>query len=204
MKKLAAPMVLLFVFAATLAAWNGNTASAATRALHNSRGLALTAISQANSGPVMAPFSSKDGAFSVKIPGVPKEESQTVDTAAGPTILHLFTVEANAGKFAYMIEYSDLPNTPADPAKALDGAINGQVQSFKGTIVSDAKVNLNGWPGRIVGIKSDAVVCLSSAYLAQNRLYQVLFVMEAGETLPANATEFLDSFQITFKGSTAK
>src|ERR1700689_2561471 len=109
MKKLIATLALVLAIAAALLAWDSNLASAATPAPHDSHGLALSAIPQTTPMPAMVPFSSKDGAFSLKMPGVPKQESQKVDTAVGPMIMYTFTVEANAGKFAYLAQYSDFP-----------------------------------------------------------------------------------------------
>jgi hypothetical protein len=147
-------------------------------------------------------FASKEGGFSVKLPEEPKTSSQDVDTDVGKVTMYAFTVETNSGNTAYMVLYSDFPTIP-DPANAIDRAINGQVTNFKGTIVTDKKVTLNGWPGRTVRIESADVIVLSSVYLAGNRLYQVMFLTGKGDTIPADALEFQSTFEIT-KSAPAK
>jgi hypothetical protein len=192
MKKSLVLLALALTITAAITFKSLNTTFAASDAPRASNGLALP------NPDAMTVFTNKEGGFTVKLPGDPKPENQTIDTAAGPIVLHMFTLEANAGKFAYLVQFSDFPSIP-DAAKAVDGAIDGQTKSFKGTLVSDKKVVLNGWPGRVVRINGEAVDCLSSAYVAGNRLYQVMFVMEKGQTAPPEATEFLNSFQITYK-----
>ena len=71
----------------------------------------LLAISTAAfADTAMQTFSSKDGGFTISMPGTPKETVQTVDSAAGPLELHQFLVED--GTIAYIVMYNDYPRTP--------------------------------------------------------------------------------------------
>jgi hypothetical protein len=160
------------------------------------RASASPAVSQPAPAAGLIPYTSKEGAFSAKLPAEPKTSSEDIDTAIGKVALHMFTVETNNGNDAYMIEYSDFSVVPS-ANDAVDAAINGQVGSFKGKITADKKVTLNGWPGRSVTIEGPDATCYSTAYMAGKRLYQVMFVMMKGETLPSDVSEFLASFQIT-------
>ena len=142
-----------------------------------------------------AKFTSKDGAFSVTLPEEPKEKSEDISTKNGPTALHTFQVEQNEGKIFYMVGYSDY-QTSLDSTASLEGVINRQVESMKGKITSDKMITLDGHPGRSVTIEAEGTIFFSSVYTAGNRLYQVMFGMPKGETMPPDGKEFLDSFRI--------
>jgi len=140
-------------------------------------------------------FTSKEGAFSVTLPAEPKEKSQDISSKNGPTVLHTFQVEQNEGSILYLVGYSDY-QTSLDTANSLVGVINNQVESMKGKITSDKMITLDGHSGRSVTIEAEGVIFYSSVYVAGNRLYQVMFGMPKGETMPAGGKEFLDSFRI--------
>ena len=140
-------------------------------------------------------FTSKEGAFSVTLPEEPKESSQDSSSNNGPTVLHIFQVERNEGKVFYMVGYSNY-QTRLDEAASLEGVIKAQVESMKGKITSDKMITLDGHPGRSVTIEAEGVIFFSSVYVAGNRLYQVMFGMPLGETMPADGKEFFDSFRI--------
>ena len=142
-----------------------------------------------------AKFTSKEGAFSVTLPAEPKESNQDISSNNGPTVLHTFTVERNEGKVFYMVGYSDY-QARLDTTTSLENVIKGQVESLKGKITSDKMITLDGHSGRSVTIEAEGITFFSSVYVAGNRLYQVMFGMQKGETMPADAKEFLDSFRI--------
>ena len=157
--------------------------------------LLLSGVAYPRQAHSTAKFTSKEGAFSVTLPGEPKESSQDTSSNNGPTVLHTFTVELNEGKVFYMVGYSNY-QTRLDEAISLEGVIKAQVESLKGKITSDKMITLDGHPGRSVTIEADGITFFSSVYVAGNRLYQVMFGMPKGETMPADAKEFLDSFRI--------
>jgi len=200
MKKIIATLAMTLIIAAITIFRNADVAAA--HPAMTARESAPTISAQPNPIAGLIPFVSKEGGFSVKMPGEPKASAEDIDTAVGKVALHMFTVETNSGNDAYMIEYSDFSIVP-DAASAIDAAINGQVGSFKGKITADKKVTLNGWPGRTVTIEGPEATSLSSAYMAGNRLYQVMFVMVKGETLPPDVSEYFASFLIT-KSASAK
>jgi hypothetical protein len=166
------------------------------------REFATPTAARPNPSAGLIQFVSAEGEFSVKFPAEPKASSQNVDTDLGKVTMHIFTVETNSGNNAYVVIYADYSIVP-DAAKAVDGAINGQADSVKGKIVDDKKVTLNGWHGRIVRIESPDATFLTSAYMAGNRLYQVMYVTTKGETIPSDVAEFRASFEIT-KSAPAK
>ena len=142
-----------------------------------------------------ATFTSKEGAFSVTLPGTPKEKSEDISSNNGPTTLHTFMVERNEGQNFFLVGYSDY-QTKLDADASWASVINGQVESLKGKITADKTVTLNGHPGRSVTIEVEGTLFLSTVYVAGNRLYQMMYGMPKGDAMPPDAKEFFDSFRI--------
>jgi hypothetical protein len=203
MKKRTAGLALTVFVAAITVAGCGFTATAIAHPAQISLESVFPGVSLEQATGEFVRFTSKEGAFSVKLPGEPKQTDQESNSGLGPTVLHMFVVERNAGKYAYLVGYSDYA-AQMDSAKTLENVIAAQAKSINGKITADKKVTLNGWPGRMVTIEGDAVVFLSGAFVAETRLYQIIFVMQKGDTPPPDTSEFFDSFEITFKGSSGK
>ena len=161
------------------------------------RVIASPDVARPNPPAGLVQFVSKEGEFSVKMPAEPKTSSQDVDTDVGKVTMHNFFVETNSGNNAYVVIYADYPSAPNDPVSTVDKAINGQANSAKGKIIEEKKVTLNGWPGETARIENSDMTYLSAAYMAGNRLYQLIFVAPKGETIPSEVSEFMASFQIT-------
>jgi hypothetical protein len=203
MKKRIAALALTVLVTAIAFRGQSFVAITTAHAAHAVREFALPGVAQEQAAGEFVKFTSKEGAFTVKLPGEPKQTDQDSNSGLGPTVLHMFVVERNAGKYAYLVGYSDYASQ-MDSAKTLENVIAAQAKSINGKITADKKVTLNGWPGRMVTIEGDAVVFLSGAYVAETRLYQIIFVMQKGDTPPPDTAEFFDSFEITFKGSSGK
>jgi hypothetical protein len=157
--------------------------------------LTISALGQTSQTPTSSKFTSDSGGFSVKVPGTPTTKNEPINSTNGPTTLHTFLVETNNGKDFYLVGYSDY-ETKLDTAKSLNGVISAQVDSMKGKITSDKSITLKSYPGRSVTIETDDVTFYSTVYVAGNRLYQIMFGMPKGETMPSEAKEFFSSFEI--------
>lgn len=147
-------------------------------------------------------FSSKEGAFSVLMPGTPTEQTQKADTQAGTIEVHMFIFEQNGA--AYMVGYNDYPEAivqQADPSKMLDGARDGMVSNTQGKLLGEQVISLDKYPGREIQIEtSDGKLTMKNrVYLVNNRLYQVGVVTPKEESNSANITKFLASFKLQGK-----
>ena len=141
-------------------------------------------------------FTSNEGAFSAFFPGIPKQKSETINTTTnGPTVLHTFMIEENEGRSFYLVGYSDYETT-LNAEASLTGVISGQLESMKGKLTADKKTAVNGHPGRSVTLETEDAIFYSSVYIAGKRLYQVMYGLEKGQSLSADARKFLDSFKI--------
>jgi hypothetical protein len=159
--------------------------------------LFLSALCAAQSGPPVkfTKFTSREGAFSVQLPGEPIQKSEDTASGNGPTTLHTFQVEENRGESFYLVGYSDY-QANLDETASLKGVIDAQVTGIKGTITADKKVALNGHPGRAVTIETGDLVFYSTVYVAGKRLYQVMYGMPKAAAISSGGKKFLDSFEI--------
>jgi len=140
-------------------------------------------------------FTSNEGGFSAILPGIPKQKSEPITSTNGPTVLHSFMIEENEGRSFYLVVYSDYETT-LDAEASLNTVISAQLASMKGKITADKKTAVNGHPGRSVTLENEDAVFYSSVYIAGKRLYQVMYGLEKGQSLSADARKFLDSFKI--------
>ena len=89
-------------------------------------------------------FTSKEGRFSVALPGKPTEETKQVPTPGGKKkALHVFVL-ASAADQIYHLNYSDYSKEAIQEDKnketAFDAIRDGNVKAFKGKLVSDKKI----------------------------------------------------------------
>jgi hypothetical protein len=150
---------------------------------------------------------SVEGKFKVSLPGAAKYQYQDLKTDVGKIRQHIFAVETDGGKFAYLAFYNDYPEdhvrrtgaeTMLDNARA--GAL-GQLQNNK--VVKESKIKLAGHAGRemhFTGVVQGMNVHASwRMYLVNNRLYQV-GVVGIGEAASAESIrKCFDSFSLLEK-----
>lgn len=167
----------------------------------DSDGAAIT-FQKSNSANVWRAFGSEAGKFSVLTPGELVEQVQPQHTLVGDVDSHMFECFSDGGE--YVATYNDFPRLfswLADPAKELEGARNGVVAALKGKLTGDAKIELDGHPGREFTFEGNApdgtpITVKSRIYAVGNRLYQI-FVSAARGDLPASSTDkFLKSFKL--------
>jgi hypothetical protein len=143
-------------------------------------------------------FTKKDANFEVMMPGTPKEETATEETAAGP--IKLYQASVIGGTKAYFVSYSDLPKSTwkGDPKTMLEGARDGAAKRVQGKVIVDRELKLAGkYPGRefkvLVG---DKLELTQRVYLVKHRLYQVNMGCMVKGCTEAEVQEYLDSFKL--------
>ena len=144
-------------------------------------------------------FESKEGRFRVQMPTTPTEQKQRVKTATGQVEVFLFLAEGSAASF--VLSYSDFPEKEVkagDEAKRLDFARDGAVNSARGKLRSEKKIDLDGVPGRELVIDNGGgdMVLKVRIYAAERRLYQLLAVGPGAILTSKEAAAFLDSFRL--------
>ncbi len=151
-------------------------------------------------------FSSQEGFFSVLLPGTPAQQSQKINTTAGP--LDYFTYALQTGLASYFIAYVDFPEVPDDASgvkKILDGGRDGALAIANGKLIAEAEISLKGIPGRALTIEGANALIKARVYLAGLRLYILMMVTnkeqaaspESVKLYEATVSRFLDSFKLT-------
>lgn len=148
-------------------------------------------------------FASKEGHYSVLMPGTPTESTQKVPTPAGEIVANIATVEQSRG-VGYAVSYNDMPfdenqlKEPGAVDKVLDGSANGQVTNVKGKLISQKPIKLGDYPGREVYFEvPEKGEIRSRIFLVGKRLYQTMVQGPKVTVTSKDADKFLDSFKLT-------
>jgi len=140
---------------------------------------------------------SDKGNYSLVFPGEPAAQDLTDD--AGKYLATMFVLELDNGNVAYMSSFSDLPleRTTAGPDQILSDARDGALKSSKGTLVSEKKITLDGFPGRELQISTpNGMTSFVRVYLVKSRLYQSMGVMPKDKIDGKQVRTFLESFRL--------
>ncbi len=153
--------------------------------------------------PIWQEYRSQAGRYSILMPGKPQEQTQSVDSAAGPSEMYIASVEDQSG--AYLVMYVDYPAGLLRSGQAndiLDGAVQEGADNVNGKLTRQQNFPLNTIPGREAEIDvpaqgaQPATRIRSRYFLAHNRLYQVMVIVRQNQVLPDAAQKFLDSFKL--------
>ncbi len=176
------------------------------------RSVVLVALSStlayAQAPPVaeaLSEFTSKEGKFSVSLPGKPQYEKVPVGDSGGEQ--HQFVVGLDQG--AYLISYQDNPNLEGGAAEDLQAALEkGREvlqQTFKGELLESENVTLADatsddveHPGISfrVSMPEAGGEARCRFYMVGTRLYQVMALGVPAFTAADEATAMLDSFKL--------
>lgn len=141
---------------------------------------------------------SDNGNYSLSFPGTPTEQDLKGDD--GKFLATMYVLEMDGGNVAYMSSYSDLPlqRTTAGPDKILSDARDGALSSAQGTLDSEKKITIDGYPGReLIILTPNGMKSYVRVYLVKSRLYQAMGVMPKERTDEKQVRTFLDSFRLT-------
>lgn len=164
--------------------------------------LALLILQLSPAAPVsVKEFTSKEGGFSVMTPVVMEEASQEIDTAIGKIKIVMYGGELEGA--AFQVGYNDYPEgfvTDDNSADLLDGAREGMVSNIGGTLVSEKKLTLKGFPGReivaTVMIEEMEATVKARVFIAGSRLYQIIVVAPQDGADAQRIDAFLQSLKL--------
>jgi hypothetical protein len=164
--------------------------------------MAAFCLASCSAAPTLKEFKSEAGRFSVMTPALLEETVQPVETQGGKLDLHLFA--GQWGNIGYYVSYCDYPPELAQTdrlEKMLDGARDGAVGNVQGRLISEARIDLSGHPGRELVIETGAQVAPGARlqgrmFMVQNRLYQIMVVVPRAEKVPREGEQFLQSFKL--------
>lgn len=146
-------------------------------------------------------FTSKDGQFAANFPTDPKRSSDMVPTEAGNIEMISYTYEKSATE-AWMVAYGDYPSALVDGQDAGTLVKSARDGAFGETpnIEKEKSVTNNGFEGIYSkGKSSDGYYVIYEAFLAKNRLYQIMIIRDGSYPAEEDEKSFLESFEITMK-----
>ncbi|MCF4970639.1 hypothetical protein [Nostoc sp. CMAA1605] len=156
--------------------------------------------------PQWKPFTSPDGRFTVLMPGIPKQESQTQKTHMGEIDLQIFAAQPPKQEVAYLVVYNDFPHSYAqinNPQEILNDVQAMALKTTQSNLLNHRNIrSSNGHPGReFAYINAGGKITRTRIYLAEGRLYQVMAITTKKQqrNLSKTITGYLNSFQIVLK-----
>lgn len=159
--------------------------------------LLTAALLSACGGLAWETFTSPDGSFTVDMPGTAVEEIQAIPTDVGSIDTYFYTVD-NVTE-AYIVSYSDFPEdivALTDADTLLQGTKEGVVGTS--TIISEKDVTVQGYPALELVLESpeDGFSFRVLLIVQNNRLFQVLMVVDIADVNNSDYDPFFDSFTL--------
>ncbi len=146
-------------------------------------------------------FTSKEGRFSVLMPGKPQQQKQAARAGEKSIEVHIFSAAPAVDRIVY-VTYTDHPKADVEGKEEafVEGTSKGNVATFKGKLVSDRKLTLGKGkhPGRdiLVEMPDKKQQYRARIVLAGNRLYQVVAMGSAEFVKGKQADEYFESFKL--------
>lgn len=137
--------------------------------------------------------------FTVAMPGSPKREVITAQTAGGPVPITAYITEGGAEGFSMSVL-----KVPHGVKGDLVGAVRGAARSVGGTLKDSRKVTFQGYPARdarITGAEDsngNKGTVFARIILAKGRVFQLQFVTGGADVTspPKQYTAFVSSLKI--------
>ena len=160
-------------------------------------------------------FTSKEGRFSISLPGTPKPESRTHETPIFSITTHAFVLQTEMA--LYFVSYADFPLppgplTPEDRKEALASS-RERIIGSGARIINESEVSVAGNAGTEILAEKDGLILRGRFALIDGRLYQLILgarpntVFNTGKVSPKPAdrtdlfeetsAKFFDSFKLT-------
>lgn len=161
----------------------------------------------ASSGGDWTEYKSAAGGYSVLMPRMPQTRSQNTPTAAGMITANIALVDMK-DQGAYFVTHSNVPManfTQRDPNILLEGGINGALQNIGGKIRTKRDITLFGYPGKDIQFDGNTrgrqITGRTQFVLADDVLYQVMWLGFPNKKPEGDLQRFFDSFKISKKAS---
>ncbi len=149
-------------------------------------------------------FSSRQGGFSVLMPGTPKEETEVKDfPVVGKGVAHLFILGNESG--IYVASYLDVPSLAQQTQSFCDSFGKGFLRTIGegtakgggGKVVKETDILFEKDPGKEILIQFPSGLGTARAYFIKRRGYQLIAIPPASGSNSGNVKKFLDSFKIS-------
>jgi len=141
-------------------------------------------------------FTSDDGHFSVLMPEIPTDKSETTDSAHGPYTTHLFVVRDTTS--VYLIGWVDYdPSFNFNRQAELEANRDNFVKGIQAKLVSSRPTVLDGYSALEFTAETDDRVFKSRVYMVGRRPYQIVIGSPKGTDDTASVNRFFNSFKVS-------
>ena len=143
-----------------------------------------------------AQFISDDGRFSVLMPEIPQEKTETTQSAHGPYTTHLFIVKDPTS--VYLIGWVDYdPSFNFDRKAELDANRDNFVKGINAKLLSSRTTVIDGYSGLEFTAETADRIFKSRVFLVGRRPYQIVIGSPKGFDDSVSANRFFNSFKVS-------
>ena len=140
-------------------------------------------------------FTSDDGHFSVLMPEMPQDKTETVDSSHGPYTTHLFIVKDTTS--VYLIGWVDYdPSFNFNRQAELEANRDNFVKGINATLISTRPATFDGYSGLEFTAESGDRIFKSRVYMVGRRPYQIVIGSPKNLDDTAIVNRFFNSFKV--------
>ena len=140
-------------------------------------------------------FTSDEGHFSVMMPEIPSDKSETVDSTHGPYTTHLFIVKDTTS--VYLIGWVDYdPSFNFNRQAEIEANRDNFVKGISATLLSNHSTVIDGYSGLEFTAETEDRVFKSRVFLVGRRPYQIVIGSPKGMDNTALVNRFFNSFKV--------
>jgi hypothetical protein len=140
-------------------------------------------------------FKSDDGHFSVLMPEMPADKSETVESAHGPYTTHLFIVRDTTS--VYLIGWVDYhPSFNFNRQAELEANRDNFVKGISATLISTRPTVIDGYSALEFTAETADRIFKSRVYMVGRRPYQIVIGSPKGLDDTALVSRFFSSFKV--------
>ena len=141
-------------------------------------------------------FTSENGHFSVLMPEIPPEKTETVDSAHGPYTTHLFVVKDTTS--VYLIGWVDYdPSFNFNRQAELEANRDNFVKGISATLLSSKATVVDGYSTIEFTAETADRVFKSRVFMVGRRPYQLVIGSPKGMDDTASVERFFNSFKVS-------
>jgi hypothetical protein len=142
-----------------------------------------------------AHFTSDEGNFSVLMPQIPKEQTETTQSSHGPYTTHLFIVRHDPN--VYLIGWVDYdPSFNFNRQAELEANRDNFVKGIKATLVTSRPTIIDGYSALEFTAETEDRIFKSRVYMVGRRPYQIVIGTPKDQDETASITRFFNSFKV--------
>jgi hypothetical protein len=144
-------------------------------------------------------YVSPDGAFSIELPGKAILETSQAPLEGGGTMFFYTVSVAPSGSSAFSLAYVENKNVAEkSPDQALESARDGSLRNIQGTLITQNRITVQGFPGLEMQAHARGNSFLDSRLLVVgDRLYIIMVVAGSEQDRePKTVQRIFDSFKL--------